>query len=53
MITCSWCGSTSEAELPPLTWASSVEAGVVRYYCERCARENARSIESRLDTEYW
>lgn len=53
MITCSWCGATREGDTPPLTWASSVESGTVRYYCDRCSRENARNIECRLDVSYW
>jgi hypothetical protein len=53
MISCSWCGATADSEVPPLTWTSSVESGVVRYYCERCSREHLRSIESKLDAQYW
>ena len=27
--------------------------GQPRTYCERCAREHLRSIESKLDSEWW
>lgn len=51
-VTCSWCGAT--ADPMPLTWTSSTERdGRLRLYCERCARENLRSIEGRLDSEWW
>jgi hypothetical protein len=53
MISCFWCGTGADADVPPLTWASSLESGVVRYYCERCSRDNARNIECRLDVQYW
>jgi hypothetical protein len=53
MISCSWCGTVLDTDTPPLTWASSVEGGQVRYYCEQCSREHARSIECRLDAQYW
>ena len=51
-VTCSWCGAA--ADPMPLTWTSSTERdGRVRLYCERCSRENLRSIEGRLDSEWW
>jgi hypothetical protein len=50
-VTCGWCGATAE-ELP-LTWTTSTERGVQRYYCEKCSRENARAIEGKLDSEWW
>lgn len=51
--TCAFCGTVDPAEAPPLTWASSSERGVQRWYCDRCARENLRSIEGKLDSEWW
>ncbi|WP_435808918.1 hypothetical protein [Streptomyces massasporeus] len=38
---------------PPLTWTFSVEDGARRHYCETCSRENLRSIEGRLDSDWW
>lgn len=53
-VTCAWCGVTVEgADQPPLTWSTSVERGALRYYCERCSREHLRSIEGKLDADYW
>ena len=51
VVSCSLCGSTA-AELP-LTWIRSVELGVEKLYCDRCSRANLRSMESRLDAEWF
>lgn len=51
--TCARCGATESGETAPLTWVSSVERGTQRWFCERCARENLRSIEGKLDSEWW
>jgi hypothetical protein len=32
---------------------TSAERGRTVYYCDVCAREHLRSIEGKLDTEYW
>jgi len=53
MVACSWCGTVVEADQPPLGWTLSVEDGKQRWYCERCARENLRSIEGKLDSGAW
>jgi hypothetical protein len=41
------------ADVPPFTWVASVENGQRRVYCERCTRDHLRSIESKLDSEWW
>ncbi|MEU8225659.1 hypothetical protein [Kribbella sp. NPDC048915] len=51
--TCSLCGQQAESEDPPLTWATSVENGRKLLYCDRCARENVRNFEGKLDSAYW
>lgn len=51
--TCDLCGTTVDGDVVPLTWATSVERGRTRLYCDRCARENARGIEGRLDSDWW
>jgi hypothetical protein len=64
MAVCGFCGKASPPPAPadgsgvadddiPLTWATSVENGKVRVYCDECARSNLRSIESKLDSEWW
>jgi hypothetical protein len=65
---CSFCGAASSQHLDsgaaaaaaehiddglPLTWATSDENDKRRVYCERCSREHLRSIESKLDSEWW
>ncbi|MEU4194802.1 hypothetical protein AB0E69_23080 [Kribbella sp. NPDC026611] len=51
--TCALCGVRSEGKELPLTWVTSVEDGHKLVYCDRCARENLRSIEVKLDSVYW
>jgi hypothetical protein len=63
---CGFCGrvsnsaepsdDTAAGEVPeeiPLTWVRSVENGKARVYCDACARTHLRSIESKLDAEWW
>lgn len=51
--TCDHCGAVTEADEPPLTWSMSTDRGRVRWYCERCTRQNLRAMEGKLDREYW
>jgi hypothetical protein len=53
--TCAGCGTLSGGEngSTPMTWMVSVENGERRCYCERCTRENVRSVEGRLDQSWW
>ncbi|MET9270747.1 alpha/beta hydrolase [Kribbella sp. NPDC003557] len=51
--TCALCGQQAESEEAPLTWATSIEDGRKKLYCDRCARENVRNIEGKLDPVYW
>jgi hypothetical protein len=62
MVVCDFCGATpigddGEVTLTgdevPLIWVVSVEAGVTRTYCASCSREHLRSIEAKLDSEWW
>lgn len=50
---CALCGRQAETEDLPLTWGTSVENGRKLVYCDRCARENARNIETKLDSPWW
>ena len=52
-VTCQLCGAVPPDDAVPLTWTSSVERGRTVWYCERCARENLRAIEGRLDSEWF
>jgi hypothetical protein len=37
----------------PLCWVISVEAGRTRTYCMACSRAHLRSIEVKLDSDWW
>jgi hypothetical protein len=50
-VTCSVCGET--AAEPPLSWSSQVSARGTTWLCERCTRDNLRSIEGKLDEAWW
>jgi hypothetical protein len=52
MVACSWCG-TSSVDVP-LDWVVETDARRgQRQYCPVCAREHLRSIEAKLEPEYW
>jgi hypothetical protein len=51
MVTCHLCGRSEDEQ--PLTWMTSVERGVTRYYCDECSREHVRAIEGKLDSDWW
>jgi len=36
-----------------LTWVLGVERGRQVWTCDRCSRENLRSIEGKLDSAWW
>ncbi len=56
---CSGCGRTPRADEPvtaggvPWTWSTAREGDRVTVLCDACAREHARSIEAKLDAEWW
>ncbi len=55
-LTCDFCGrvaADADPDAPPLTWSTAVENGRVRRYCEECSRAHLRSMEGKLDSEYW
>ncbi|HWI43674.1 MAG TPA: hypothetical protein VNS81_08635 [Nocardioides sp.] len=52
-VTCDFCGRQVEGNDPPLTWTSAVERGRWRWFCEVCSREHLRSMEAKLDSEWW
>ncbi|MFZ2015397.1 MAG: hypothetical protein WAV00_16380 [Nocardioides sp.] len=52
MKTCDFCGREAESA-ETLTWVTSVENGRRRTYCDACSREHLRSIEGKLDSEWW
>ena len=51
--TCSFCGAQPDGDDLPLTWSTAIERGRPQVVCEACTRANARSIEAKLDSEWW
>jgi NAD-dependent SIR2 family protein deacetylase len=51
--TCALCGQQADSEDLPLTWVTSLENGRQLVYCDRCARDNVRNIETKLDGLWW
>ena len=50
-VSCAVCGTTVD-ELPA-TWSMQVGERGQTWLCERCARDNIRSIEGKLDEAWW
>jgi len=50
---CTVCAGPSPSEPPPFTWSASMHDGRREWTCERCSRENIRSIEGKLDSAWW
>jgi hypothetical protein len=50
---CAVCGARTPDDGVPPTWSSQSGPRGVTWLCERCTRENLRSIEARLDEAYW
>ena len=59
LLTCAVCGTTldpdadDESGLLALAWVASHERGRDLRFCPQCARDNLRSIEAKLDIEYF
>jgi len=51
-VVCSVCGATAAGEAL-LTWSTSTGPRGRRAVCDRCTRENVRSIEAKLDEQWW
>jgi hypothetical protein len=52
-VTCDFCGRVAPGDEAPLTWSTSVERGRTLRYCDACSREHLRSMEGKLDSDYW
>jgi hypothetical protein len=52
-VSCDHCGLTAEGSEPPLTWSLSMEGGRAMRYCEECTRTHVRSMEGKLEREFW
>ena len=53
-LVCGICGAVAATpDEARLSWSLGIDAGRVRWACERCSREHVRSIESQLDPAWW
>jgi hypothetical protein len=51
---CAMCGRFPGGESAArLTWAFGVEEGRRVWTCDVCSREHLRSIEGKLDSDWW
>jgi hypothetical protein len=50
---CNFCGRQESDPARTLTWSTAVENGRQRTYCDACSRRNLRSMEGKLDSEFW
>ncbi|CAN5126378.1 hypothetical protein BH20ACT5_BH20ACT5_25880 [soil metagenome] len=51
MVTCTGCGRSEDEA--PVTWTSQSTERGQQWLCDRCTRDNLRSIEGRLDETWW
>ena len=49
---CSGCGASAPDGLP-MTWSMQTSERGPLNLCEECTRVNVRSIEAKLDREWW
>lgn len=53
-LVCSTCGRVPQDDSEArLSWVLGVENGRRVWTCDRCSRENLRSIEGKLDSAWW
>jgi hypothetical protein len=57
---CTMCGRTADTESdgdPPLAWCAdiveSLDGPRTKWICDVCTRQYVRSIEAKLDQEWW
>lgn len=50
---CGLVGNASSDSSIRLTWVMDRDADQVRWTCPRCAGENVRAMEAKLDLEWW
>ena len=55
-VSCQICGLVAEADEqghPPMTWTMDNDGARVRWTCPRCSVEHVRSMEAKLEPEWW
>lgn len=53
MATCDFCGDYPDTDQTPIDWTTARELGHERVFCATCSREHLRSMEAKLDSEWW
>ena len=59
VLVCARCGQSLDSDadeqtgMAALAWVHSHERGRDLFYCPTCSRDNLRSIEGKLDAEFW
>jgi len=53
VTTCDFCGRQEPDKAKTLTWTVAVENRRRRVYCDACSRDHLRSMEGKLDSEFW
>ena len=52
LVTCGHCGAQVDSPAP-LDWTTALERGRLRHFCALCSRTHLRSMEAKLDSEWW
>ncbi len=58
-VECAGCGRSPVVDEPvgangvPWTWSTAQDDEQTSVLCNECTREHARSIEAKLDAEWW
>ena len=53
-VVCASCGAVPEdVALARLTWSRGTEHGRPAWTCDACSRRYLRSIEGKLDRDWW
>ena len=53
MKTCDFCGCHEADPQRLLAWTTAVERGRAKSFCEACSRRYVRSMEAKLDSDWW
>jgi len=49
---CSRCGTVADDDVPA-GWSTDATERGIQWICDRCTRDNVRSIEAKLPEEWW
>lgn len=54
-LVCRSCGASPDGHdvAATLGWTRTVAGEQVHLHCPRCSRDNVRSMEAKLDEQYW